>query len=287
MLRRPLWPSAKPQPGARMWSSRWWRVSRRDSPFLSLSRLSTCAWILRLSLRMLSIYDPRVEVRKSVSFGLYYVLFTAASDSEGYTALGSPHSSVGLYTSVWPLTGLVGVFEGRSACRVLGMVFEGKPACRVWTGVFLSLYINFLELRAVFLALIHFLPSLKGCHVIVRMDNMAVVSHINRHGGSQSCTLNKTCTSYPPLDSGQVPLLESGSRPRSLEPRSRLSVETEAQVGGVDLEPPNVSPDLGIVWQSRSRPLCVEGVVPMPTFVLPEFPGTSGHRCVRSHLAGH
>ncbi len=25
----------------------------------------------------------------------------------------------------------------------------------------------------------------------------------------------------------------------------------------------------------------------MPTLVLPEFPGTSGHRCVRSPLAGH
>ncbi len=70
-------------------------------------------------------------------------------------------------------------------------VFEGRPACRVWTIEFLSWHINCLELRAVFLALIHFLPSFKGYHVIVRTDNMAVVSHINRQGGSRSRTLNR------------------------------------------------------------------------------------------------
>ncbi len=72
-----------------------------------------------------------------------------------------------------------------------GAVFEGRPACGVWTEEFLSWHINCLELRAVFLALIHFLPSLMGCHVIVRTDNMAVVSHINRQGGSRSRTLNR------------------------------------------------------------------------------------------------
>ncbi len=70
-------------------------------------------------------------------------------------------------------------------------VFEGRPACRVWTIEFLSWHINCLELRAVFLALSHFLPSFRGYHVIVRTDNMAVVSHINRQGGSRSRTLNR------------------------------------------------------------------------------------------------
>ncbi len=69
--------------------------------------------------------------------------------------------------------------------------FEGRPAYSVWTGEFLSWHMNCLELKAVFLALIHFLPFLRRCHVIVRTDNMAVVSHINRQGGSRSCTLNR------------------------------------------------------------------------------------------------
>ncbi len=60
----------------------------------------------------------------------------------------------------------------------------------------------------------------------------------------------QACTLSPPLGSGQVPLLESDSCPWSLEPRSRLSVETEAQVGGVDVEPTNGSPDLEFVTNS-------------------------------------
>ncbi len=71
----------------------------------------------------------------------------------------------------------------------------------------------------VFLALIHLLSSLKGCHVIVRMDKMAEVSHINN--GSWYHTLNRHARH----------LLESDSYSRSFEPRSRLSVETEGQVG--------------------------------------------------------
>ncbi len=72
-----------------------------------------------------------------------------------------------------------------------GAVFEGRPAHGVWTGEFLSWHIHCLELRAVFLALIHFLPLLRGCHVIVRTHNMTVVSYINRKGSSQWRTLNR------------------------------------------------------------------------------------------------
>ncbi len=149
------------------------------------------------------------------------------------------------------------------------------------TGEFLSWHINCLELRAVFLALINFLPFLKGCHVIFRTDNMAVVSHINL-----TVTHPKqACMPSPPLVSGQVPLLESGSCSGSLEPRSRFSVETEAQVRGMDVEPSNSSPDLGFVRQGGSGPLCVTGFVPIPALVLLEFPGTSGHRRTCSPLA--
>ncbi len=117
-----------------------------------------------------------------------------------------------------------------------------------------------------------------------------------QHGGSIPYTCKsprgftfahpkQTCTPSSPLDSGQAPLLESSSRPGSLEPRSRLSVETEAQIGGVDAEPPNSSPDLGLVQQVGGGPLCLARVVPMSTLVLPEFPSTSGHRCFRSPVS--
>ncbi len=60
-----------------------------------------------------------------------------------------------------------------------------------WKEEFLFWHINCLELRAVFLALKYFLPVLGGHHIIVRTDNMAVVSHINRQGGSKSRTLDR------------------------------------------------------------------------------------------------
>ncbi len=72
-----------------------------------------------------------------------------------------------------------------------GAVFEGRPASGEWKQEFLFWHINCLELRAVFLALKFFLPVLGEHHVIVRTDNMAVVSHINRQGGSRSRTLDR------------------------------------------------------------------------------------------------
>ncbi len=72
-----------------------------------------------------------------------------------------------------------------------GTVFEGRPAHGEWTGEFLSWHINCLELRAVFLALKHFLPVLGKHHIIFRTDNMAVVSHINHQGGSRSRNLDR------------------------------------------------------------------------------------------------
>ncbi len=153
-------------------------------------------------------------------------------------------------------------------------VFEGRPASGEWKEEFLSWHINCLELRAVFLALKYFLPVLGGYHIIVRMDNMAVVSHINRQGGSSS-----------PLVPRQVPLFEGGSRSGNTEPCGRFSVETEAQAGGMDVDPSDGIPDLGSVWQSGGGPLCFSRVIPVPALVLPEFPDDSGHRCVRSPMA--
>ena len=47
-------------------------------------------------------------------------------------------------------------------------------------------HINCLELQAVSLALKHFLPFLRGQHVLVRTDNTTVVAYINRQGGLRS-----------------------------------------------------------------------------------------------------
>ncbi len=158
-----------------------------------------------------------------------------------------------------------------------GAVFEGRPVSGEWTEEFLSWHINCLELRAVFLALRYFLLVLGGHHIIVRTDNMAVVSHINRQGASRSPS--------SPLVPGQVPFFEGSSRSGKTEPCGRFSVEAEAQAGGMDVEPSDGIPDLGSVWQDGDGPLCFSRVIPVPALVLPEFPDDSGHRCVRPPVA--
>ncbi len=168
----------------------------------------------------------------------------------------------------------------------LGHGLRGQPACGVWTGEFLSWHINCLELRAVILGLIHFLPSLRGCHVIVMTDNMLVVSHINRQGGSRSRTLNRPARRLLLWAQDKFLSLRAVHVPGVLNLAADF-VKTESQVGGVDVEPSNSSPDLGFVPQSGSGSLCIARVVPMPTLVLPDFPGTPGYRCFRSPLARH
>ncbi len=95
----------------------------------------------------------------------------------------------------------------------------------------------------------------------------------------------QACAPSSPLVPRQVPLFEGGSRSGSTEPGGRFSVETEAQAGGMDVEPSDGIPDVGSVWQSGGGPLCFSRVIPVPVLVLPEFPDDSGHRCVRPPMA--
>ncbi len=81
----------------------------------------------------------------------------------------------------------------------------------------------------------------------------------------------QACAPSSPLVPRQVPLFEGGSRSGSTEPGGRFSVQTEAQAGGMDVEPSGGIPDLGSVWQSGGGPLCFSRVIPVPALVLPEF----------------
>ncbi len=67
-----------------------------------------------------------------------------------------------------------------------GATCNGQAASGLWTGPRLLWHINCLELWAVHLALRQFRPLLLGKHVLVRTDNNAAVSYINRLGGIRS-----------------------------------------------------------------------------------------------------
>ncbi len=67
-----------------------------------------------------------------------------------------------------------------------GATCNGQAASGLWTGPRRLWHINCLELWAVHLALRQFRPLLLGKHVLVRTDNTAAVSYINRLGGIRS-----------------------------------------------------------------------------------------------------
>ena len=71
-----------------------------------------------------------------------------------------------------------------------GATHEGMTARGVWGANLRNAHINYLELMAVFLALRHFKPHLRGCHVLVRTDNTTTMCYINRQGGLRSPRLH-------------------------------------------------------------------------------------------------
>ncbi|XP_043992837.1 uncharacterized protein LOC122842759 [Gambusia affinis] len=70
-----------------------------------------------------------------------------------------------------------------------GAVWQHRAVQGRWGPLDRSKHINVLELRAVHLALRHFLPHLEGRHVLIRSDNTSVVYHINHQGGTRSAQL--------------------------------------------------------------------------------------------------
>ncbi len=166
-----------------------------------------------------------------------------------------------------------------------GAVFEGRPASGEWKEEFLFWHINCLELRAVFLALKYFLPVLGGHHIIVRTDNMAVVSHINHQGGSKSRTLDRLARHLLLWSQDKFLSLRAVHVPGVLNLVADFLLRQKLKPGEWMLKPSDGIPDLGSVWQSGGGPLCFSRVIPVPALVLPEFPDDSGHRCVRPPMA--
>ncbi|MGL5564840.1 MAG: reverse transcriptase-like protein [Plesiomonas sp.] len=72
----------------------------------------------------------------------------------------------------------------------LGAVCQGHPTSGVWSGEQRSWHINRLEMLAVFLALKHFLPLLRGSHMIIRTDNTTVISYLNHQRALRSGLLH-------------------------------------------------------------------------------------------------
>ncbi len=72
-----------------------------------------------------------------------------------------------------------------------GAVHQECPVRGVWSEEQRSWHINSLEPLAVYLSLGQFSPQLMGYHVLIRMDNMTVVSYLIRRGLHESACWRK------------------------------------------------------------------------------------------------
>ncbi len=171
-----------------------------------------------------------------------------------------------------------------------GAVFEGRPASGEWKEEFLFWHINCLELRAVFLALKYFLPVLGEHHVIVRTDNMAVVSHINRQGGSRSRTLDRLARHLLLWSQDKFLSLRVVHVPGVLNLAADFLSRQKLKPGEWMLNRQTVSQIWDLFGKAEvdlfaSQESSQSQSQSVPALVLPEFPHDSRHRCVRPPMA--
>ncbi len=167
-----------------------------------------------------------------------------------------------------------------------GAVFEGRPASGEWKEEFLFWHINCLELRAVFLALKYFLPVLGGHHIIVRTDNMAVVSQgINRQGGSKSCTLDRLARHLLLWSQDKFLFLRAVHVPGVLNLAADFLSRQKLEPGEWMLNRQTVSQIWDLFGKAEMDLFASTRVIPVPALVLPKFPDDSGHSCVRPPMA--
>ncbi len=136
-----------------------------------------------------------------------------------------------------------------------GATCNGQAASGLWTGPRLLWHINCLELWAVHLALQQFRPLLLGKHVLVRMDNTAAVSYINRLGGIRS---------HRRLQLAHHLLLWSHTQFKSLRALHILGQLNRAA------DALSHSPESGDSIPSSGRPICLPRVLPLPAVLLPD-----------------
>ncbi len=149
-----------------------------------------------------------------------------------------------------------------------GALCEGKPTFGHWSKAKKGFHINCLEMLAVCRACQFFLPDLIGRHVLIRSDNMSVVSYINHQGGVSS-----------PSGMGSAqPALAEGSTPAGqTEPRSGYVISEQCPLRGVDAPSAGGSEDLEDLWQGRSRPFRLQRQLSLPNLLF-EGQGRVGPR---------
>ncbi len=159
-----------------------------------------------------------------------------------------------------------------------GALCEGKPAFGHWSKAESGFHINCLEMLAVCRACQFFLPDLIGRHVLIRSDNMSVVSYINHQGGVSSKRLFILAERL--LEWAQLnlrPPAEGSTPAGQTEPRTGYVISEQCPLRGVDAPSAGGSEDLEDLWQGRSRPFRLQRQLSLPNLLF-EGQGRVGPR---------
>ncbi len=156
-----------------------------------------------------------------------------------------------------------------------GALCEGKPTFGHWSETESGFHINCLEMLAVCRACQFFLPDLIGRHVLIRSDNMSVVSYINHQGGVSSKRLFILAERL--LEWAQLNLRSLRAAHLRAAHRSGYVISEQCPLRGVDAPSAGGSEDLEDLWQGRSRPFRLQRQHSLPNLLF-EGQGRVGPR---------
>ncbi len=115
---------------------------------------------------------------------------------------------------------------------------SGSSARGLWSGCHLTWHISWLEMLTMFRALKHFLPDLRGHHVLVRKHRQHIGGLLLQPPGrSAFAPLVQAGAPDHFVVPGQTPLAESSSYSLASQYGSRHPVETGAEAQGMDASP--------------------------------------------------
>ncbi len=134
--------------------------------------------------------------------------------------------------------------------RLGGGIHEGRRVNGRWGQHLTNLHINYLEMLAVFLTLKHFLPFLKGHHVLVRTDNCCGLHKLT--GRSQITSFAHVSTQTNFMEQCQSFIPESDARTGCYEQGCGSAVQGQSPLRGVEVEQGSGRTDLGHIRQSDS-----------------------------------
>ncbi len=131
-----------------------------------------------------------------------------------------------------------------------GGIHEGRRVNGRWGQHLTNLHINYLEMLAVFLTLKHFLPFLKGHHVLVRTDNCCGLHKLT--GRSQITSFAHVSTQTNFMEQCQSFIPESDARTGCYVQGCGSAVQGQSPLRGVEVEQGSGRTDLGHIRQSDS-----------------------------------